>query len=161
MAISRKLACFREDSTNFELSVCGHFTDSHETRLSSMDGGARIHWPSKTPGTPTTITLISSHQHLSFMACSILTELFFLVEQVSWRCSILSKGQKILNESRPVILLLCQDLLWGSSWFHCGPYYGLPIHVFPWPNLSQIHYLLQLLSRISKTFKNPWIFKNS
>ena len=35
VAISRKLACFRKDSTDFELSVRGPFTDSCETRLSS------------------------------------------------------------------------------------------------------------------------------
>ena len=33
VAISRKLACFRENFTAFELSVLGHFTDSTETRL--------------------------------------------------------------------------------------------------------------------------------
>ena len=33
VAISRKLACFCEDSTDFELRVRGHFTDSSETRL--------------------------------------------------------------------------------------------------------------------------------
>ena len=34
--VSRKLACFREDSTDFELSVRGHFTDSCETKLFKM-----------------------------------------------------------------------------------------------------------------------------
>ena len=33
MAISRKLAFFRDDSTDFELRVRGNFTDSCETRL--------------------------------------------------------------------------------------------------------------------------------
>jgi hypothetical protein len=33
VAISRKMACFHEGSTDFELSVRGHFTDSCETRL--------------------------------------------------------------------------------------------------------------------------------
>ena len=33
VAISRKLACFLEDSTDFEISVRGHFMDSCETRL--------------------------------------------------------------------------------------------------------------------------------
>ena len=33
MAISRKLACLREDTTDFELSAPGNFTDSCETRI--------------------------------------------------------------------------------------------------------------------------------
>ena len=36
LAIPRILACFREDSTDFELSVRGHFTDSCETKLFKM-----------------------------------------------------------------------------------------------------------------------------
>jgi hypothetical protein len=42
VAISRKLACFREDSTDFVLSVRGHFTDSFETMLHTpLMGGVR------------------------------------------------------------------------------------------------------------------------